>query len=236
MGFMGVSWAAAGFAVVLARSKYNAMSDNQKAYWRVNFVHLLFSSTVGLGSLWLAISNPSGALGLSSLVKLPDGGSHGPEFRMLDLATILICLATGFYGFMLYTMVHDRLLFDRYKTLVHYTILLLLFGCAVYKRVQMTFLSTTLMGELSNVWIVLGRLQTTTSGSPSDFTQLMKKVTVPVFTLLPNCFRTFVVATSPAAFAPTHWLMALMGLLYMNWSSLLLTQKTMRTVAKERTA
>jgi hypothetical protein len=121
---------------------------------------------------------------------------------------------------------------------VHYTILLLLFGCAVYKRVQMTFLSTTLMGELSNVWIVLGRLQSTTRGSSGTFTQSMKKFTVPLFTLAPNCFRTFLVATTPAAFAPSssHWLMALMGLLYMNWSSLLLAQKTMRAVTKEHAA
>jgi hypothetical protein len=40
---------------------------------------------------------------------------HHPVLKTFDAPTLLTCCATGFYGYMLYAMVHDRAMLRRYK-------------------------------------------------------------------------------------------------------------------------
>lgn len=223
-----VAAASAGAAASVLGTGYRLLPEKQKAYWRANAVNLMYSTVAGMGAAWHAISNPKAAWSLAP------GAVDGRDAQLAELPTVLCCLATGFNGYMLYAMVHDRLLTQRYKALAHHTILLVLFGCAVYKRVHMSLLCTALIGELSNIFVAFGRL--TTDGSTASLTHTMKRLTVPVLTLLPHCYMTFLVATTPSAFNPSHWIMALLGLVYMNWSSILLTRKTMREATKTHTA
>ena len=46
-----------------------------------------------------------------------------------------------------------------HRPIVHYTLLLLLFTVGAYKGVSLSLLSATLVGELSNVPFLVGKLQ-----------------------------------------------------------------------------
>jgi hypothetical protein len=109
------------------------------------------------------------------------------------------------------------------QALLHYTVLLLLFSCAIYKDVHLPLLAATLVGELAQLLVLAARLR----GRPPAGT--VQRVAVPLFALLPHAGITALVATAPrAAFAPSHWAMAMGGLLYMNASNVLVTAKAFR--------
>eukprot|EP00873_Tetraselmis_striata_P000460 jgi/Tetstr1/420724/TSEL_011807.t1 len=220
LGFALTSGAAgmAGSALLPAYASWGA---RQRAGWRANVVHLLFSAS---GGRWRGRVPGLLALQSSGTPDLPSGHAEPahPVLKTFDAATLLTCCAAGFYGFMLYAMVHGRLVAHRYKALVHYTVLLLLFSSAIFKDVHLPLLATTLAGELAHGLVLAARLR---GVKPAG---LLTKLVVPLFALLPHGAITVVVATGRHAFAPSHWAMAMAGLLYMNASNLLVTVKAFR--------
>ena len=101
----------------------------------------------------------------------------------LDSASCaLACAAAGFFAFHLWVAIRYRLYAaapslpppppaaasaapsgipgsNRHRTIVHYTLLLLLFGIGAYKGVSLSLLSATLVGELAHVPFLVGKLQ-----------------------------------------------------------------------------
>lgn len=113
LGFALTSGAAgmAGSALLPAYASWGA---RQRAGWRANVVHLLFSASVGGGAVAYLASSPSSLLALPDLPSGHAEPAH-PVLKTFDAATLLTCCAAGFYGFMLYAMVHGRLVAHRYK-------------------------------------------------------------------------------------------------------------------------
>ncbi len=70
----------------------------------------------------------------------------------------LVRVAAGFFAFYLWLTVRSRLFQNATHAIVQYTLLLLLFGVAVYKSVNVPFLAVTLGSEISSVFLLSGKL------------------------------------------------------------------------------
>ena len=100
----------------------------------------------------------TGKLTGSTLLVEPQDPPFSPS--ALDSASCAIaCASAGFFAFHLWVAVRYRLYLTSYRPIVHYTLLLLLFLVGAYKGVSLSLLSATLVGELSNVPFLIGKLQ-----------------------------------------------------------------------------
>lgn len=73
--------------------------------------------------------------------------------------SIIACASTGFFAFQLWTCVDNRLFGRNLFAILHYTILLVLFGVGAFKNVHVAFLTVTLVSEVSTVFYVIGKMQ-----------------------------------------------------------------------------
>lgn len=73
-------------------------------------------------------------------------------------------MITGFFAFHLWLCVRYRLFTRTVQSIIQYTTLLLLFGVAAYKAVNVSFLAATLFSELSSVAFLTGKLQDLSGG------------------------------------------------------------------------
>ena len=103
---------------------------------------------------------------------------------------------------------------------MHYTLLLLLFLVGAYKGVSLSLLSATLVGELSNVPFLVGKLQRI-AGMPVTSKAVIgtarTEKALLCFTLVVHTLIALLVSMSPSSFGnAAYYLIALSGLVYCN--------------------
>ncbi|CAD7695206.1 unnamed protein product [Ostreobium quekettii] len=185
---------------------YGGLSWGQKCWWNNNVTQLVFSCVAGSASLLCA------SLGASDS-ELP--GSKD------QVSLVVVCFATGFAGFQVWDVLRHRMYDKSPHALVHYTIMLCLFGSAAFKQVHVDLLSVALLAEWSSAVHVFRRLLNMAGAcsnmSMSKSLWYAELVMMVLSRLLPHLWLLVLVASSPGSFAalPYYW-MALVGLVYTN--------------------
>ncbi|GAX82389.1 hypothetical protein CEUSTIGMA_g9817.t1 [Chlamydomonas eustigma] len=192
---------------------YRTLSPEKQAWWCADLAHLVFSSAVSTCSLMHVLSAP-GAL-------LP--GRQAPPFSPSSLYSVscaLACASAGFFAFHLWVAVRYRLYSSSYKPIAHYTLLLLLFVVGAYRGVSLSLLSATLVGELSNVPFLAGKLLNLAGASgPSRVSSVVlgsEKVLLALTIVVHTVILVLVAASRSSFGRASYHCVALLGLGYCN--------------------
>ncbi|KAK9818144.1 hypothetical protein WJX72_007777 [[Myrmecia] bisecta] len=218
MPLASAACAALTFAVSTTLHRFSAtyrrLPRDGRSWWSTDIVHVLYSGCMFVVAAGYVISQPS-ALDIHWVAP------PGPASR---LPTALICVAAGFFGFQLWTLVHHRLYRHAYPMLIHFTILLGLFASTAYKNSGAPLLATTLLSEISSVFFVLGKLQNLAGMAHASRLRRAVRtgqlVTIPLTRVIPHAVFLASVLYHPGAFSSQfYYYVTLCASVYINISN-----------------
>ncbi|KAJ9507276.1 hypothetical protein QJQ45_006251 [Haematococcus lacustris] len=184
--------------------------------WQVQPSHLLYSAAISVASLHYVWAHPE----VLSLQHQPADKQH---------ASVVVAASSGFFAFHLWLCVRQRLTTWTLQAIVQYTLLLLMYGVAIYKCVPfLLFLAITLSCELSSVFIPDGYLQHPAGVLPVSArrmaVRMAEQLALVSIRILPHLAFSAMLVASPAAFiggpapvGPAGYCASLLGLGYMGW-------------------
>ncbi|GFH05862.1 amino_oxidase domain-containing protein [Haematococcus lacustris] len=184
--------------------------------WQVQPSHLLYSAAISVASLHYVWAHPE----VLSLQHQPADKQH---------ASVVVAASSGFFAFHLWLCVRQRLTTWTLQAIVQYTLLLLMYGVAIYKCVPfLLFLAITLSCELSSVFIPDGYLQHPAGVLPVSArrmaVRMAEQLALVFIRILPHLAFSAMLVASPAAFiggpapvGPAGYCASLLGLGYMGW-------------------
>ncbi|BDA46075.1 probable cyclopropane-fatty-acyl-phospholipid synthase at C-terminar half [Coccomyxa sp. Obi] len=216
--------ASAVFACILATvaaassllsSSYRSLSVEGQAWWCTDLVHLVYSALSFAAAAAYVAHHPSAL----SVTWTPT-----PEQAGL-LPDLLVCISAGFFGFQLWTLVRNRLFKQTYLGIIHFALLLVLFGAAASKAQHTPLLTAMLLSELPSIFHMAGRLQDLIGVPLASWKRMtMRKcevLTLPLFQLIPHFLIALDVIQHPDAFtARSYYGIAVAGCLYINAANL----------------
>ncbi|KAG1678524.1 hypothetical protein FOA52_014558 [Chlamydomonas sp. UWO 241] len=188
---------------------YRQLSPEKQAWWCADVAHLVFSCSASLASLLYIVSSPASMLPWRQ-------ESVGAPCSTNAMPCAIACASAGFFAFNLWLSVRYHLYTQTLRPVMHFTLLLALFVVAAYKGVSVPLLSASLLGELSNVPYIIGKLSTLAGVTSQSLTTnaelLMLAVTMSVHGAI-----TVLVLAYPAAFGNVaYYCVALLGMTYCN--------------------
>ncbi|GFH08372.1 uncharacterized protein HaLaN_03319, partial [Haematococcus lacustris] len=160
--------------------------------WQVQPSHLLYSAAISVASLHYVWAHPE----VLSLQHQPADKQH---------ASVVVAASSGFFAFRLWLCVRQRLTTWTLQAIVQYTLLLLMYGVAIYKCVPfLLFLAITLSCELSSVFIPDGYLQHPAGVLPVSArrmaVRMAEQLALVFIRILPHLAFSAMLVASPAAF------------------------------------
>ncbi|EIE24233.1 cyclopropane fatty acid synthase [Coccomyxa subellipsoidea C-169] len=202
-------------ASTLLFSSYRSLSAEGQAWWCTDVVHLVYSALSFAAAAAYVARHPAAL----SVGWTPSAAQAGL------LPDLLVCTSAGFFGFQLWTLVRNRLFKRSYLAIIHFSLLLVLFGAAASKAQHTPLLSAMLLSELPSVFYITGRLQDLIGVPPGSWKRRAVRkaelATLPLFQLIPHLLIALDVAQSPDAFsAKSYYGIAMAGCLYINAANL----------------
>jgi len=117
----------------LLSNSYALLPASQQARWVADANHLVFSALASVAGVVVVASNPS-VIHLVRPVGPGDRCASESAPEVDHLAEVVACCATGFFALHLWVLVRHRV--GGAVALLQYTALLLLFGVASYRSIQ----------------------------------------------------------------------------------------------------
>ena len=187
---------------------YPSLTPDRASLWNLQAVHLMYSMLAAACAAWHAITNPS-----ALILTAPQPSAALPQ--------ALAAASAGFFGFVLWTEVGDRLYKRNYAAVLHYTVVLVLFSAAAYKSLNTSFLVVTLLAEINTVILMLRRQAAVARMDSKSFITrslaIFDALTFVVCRLVPHAALGATVWNSFQAFpTPGTYYLAAGGMAYMN--------------------
>lgn len=184
----------------------------RQGWWCANVVHLVYTCMISGASLGYLVGVPA-ALRLHA------------QPALATTPQLLVATTAGYSAFHLWVCMRGRLWARTRTPLIHYTLLLVLCGTAVYRHVRvLPFLAVALATQAASVPILatkIAELAGHHKDSPTRRTlAAMEAPCLLACRVLPHAAMTIAVVACPAAFRSLiYYVMALAGLAYLNWAN-----------------